>query len=228
MATPLLQLALDNKTLADALSSTRVLAKEVDVLEAGTILCCSEGMQAVKCLKSLYPDRIVLADIKAADAGKILATMVYDSGADWMTVICCAPIATVHTALEEARRRNAVMENSGAPFISKDVQVELTGSWTWEQAEEWRSAGIKQVVYHRGRDAQAAGQSWGGEDLDKIRKLASMGFELSVTGGLELADLPLFAEIPVKVFIAGRSIRDAADPALAAKAFKTKIAEIWG
>ena len=227
MIKPLLQLALDNRTLADALASTKRLAAEVDVLEAGTILCCSEGMQAVRCLKALYPERIVLADIKAADAGKILATMVYESGADWMTVICCAPTATVKTALEEAGRRNGEFAKSGAPFIPKDVQVELTGSWTWEQAEEWKAAGVKQVVYHRGRDAQAAGQSWGAEDLDKIRKLSAMGFELSVTGGLEIGDLPLFAGIPVKVFIAGRSIRDAADPAAAARAFKAKIAEIW-
>ena len=56
MSLPMLQLALDNKTLKDALNSTRILASEVDVIEAGTILCCSEGMQAVRCLKSLYPD----------------------------------------------------------------------------------------------------------------------------------------------------------------------------
>jgi len=47
MSLPMLQLALDNKTLKDALNSTRILASEVDVIEAGTILCCSEGMQAV-------------------------------------------------------------------------------------------------------------------------------------------------------------------------------------
>jgi len=225
MSLPLLQLALDNKTLPDALVSTRLLAADVDVLEAGTILCCSEGMQAVRCLKSLYPNRIILADIKAADAGTILATMVYDAGADWMTVICCAPIATVETALAEAGRRNAAARPGITP---KDVQVELTGSWSWEEAEAWKRAGVRQVVYHRGRDAQAAGQSWGQEDLGKIRKLAQMGFELSVTGGLAIEDLPLFRGIPIKVFIAGRSIRDAADPAEAARAFKKRIAELWG
>jgi 3-dehydro-L-gulonate-6-phosphate decarboxylase len=83
------------------------------------------------------------------------------------------------------------------------------------------------VVYHRGRDAQAAGQSWGAEDLDKIRRLAGMGFDLSITGGLVVEDLPLFKGIPVKVFIAGRSIRDASDPAAAARAFKARIAELW-
>lgn len=217
MALPLLQLALDNRSLPSALEATRILAAEVDVLEAGTILVCAEGMQAVRCLKALYPDRIVLADIKAADAGSILADMCFSNGADWMTVICCAPIATVQTALAEAKKRG-----------DRDVQIELTGSWSWEEAEAWRAAGLNQVVYHRGRDAQAAGQSWSDDDLSKIRRLAEMGFELSITGGLTIEDLPLFAGLPVKVFIAGRAIRDAADPAAAARAFKAKIAELWG
>lgn len=217
MALPLLQLALDNRSLPSALEATRILAAEVDVLEAGTILVCAEGMQAVRCLKALYPDRIVLADIKAADAGSILADMCFSNGADWMTVICCAPIATVQTALTEAKKRG-----------DRDVQIELTGSWSWEEAEAWRAAGLTQVVYHRGRDAQAAGQSWSDDDLSKIRRLAEMGFELSITGGLTIEDLPLFAGLPVKVFIAGRAIRDAADPAAAARAFKAKIAELWG
>jgi 3-dehydro-L-gulonate-6-phosphate decarboxylase len=218
MALPMLQLALDNKTLADALASTRILAPEVDVLECGTILVCAEGMQAVRCLKSLYPNHIVLADIKAADAGSILGAMCYDNGADWMTAICCAPIATIETAMAEAKKRGN----------DRDVQVELTGSWSWEEAALWKQAGVRQVVYHRGRDAQAAGQSWSDEDLSKIRQLAEMGFDLSITGGLTVEDLPLFKGIPVKVFIAGRSIRDAQDPAAAARAFKTRIAEIWG
>lgn len=218
MTLPMLQLALDNRSLADALEATRVLAKEVDVLEAGTILVCAEGMQAVRCLKALYPDRIVLADIKAADAGSILADMCYSNGADWMTVICCAPIATVKSALAEAVKRRD----------GRDVQIELTGSWTWEEAAAWRAAGLSQVVYHRGRDAQAAGQSWSEDDLSKIRRLAEMGFALSITGGLTIEDLPLFAGLPVKVFIAGRAIRDAADPAAAARAFKARIAELWG
>ena len=216
MPLPLLQLALDNRSLPEALAATRLLASEVDVLEVGTILVCAEGMAAVRALRSLYPKHVVLADIKAADAGSILASMCFDSGADWMTVICCAPIATVETALAEAARRGG-----------RDVQVELTGSWSWEEAEAWRRAGIKQVVYHRGRDAQAAGQSWSDDDLGKIRKLAEMGFELSVTGGLTIEDLPLFRGIPVKVFIAGRSIREARDPAAAARAFRTRIAELW-
>ena len=164
----------------------------------------------------------MLADIKAADAGSILANMVYDNGADWMTVICCAPIATVETALKEARKRS---EQDGVP---RDVQIELTGSWTWEEAAAWKQAGVSQIVYHRGRDAQAAGQGWGREDLEKIARLAGMGFALSITGGLVVEDLPLFKDFPIKVFIAGRSIRDAVDPVAAAREFKAAFKKYWG
>lgn len=213
---PKLQIALDNLKLGDALKSTRLVSEAVDVIEAGTILCCSEGMDAVTNLKSLYPDKIVLADIKAADAGKILSKLVFDAGADWMTVICCAPIATVEQSVKEAKSRG------------KDVQIELTGQWDFDEAKEWKRVGVEQVVYHRGRDAQAAGQSWGQADLDKIKKLSDMGFKVTVTGGLVVEDLHLFKGIPIYVFIAGRSIREAENPLEAAKEFKRVIAQYWG
>ena len=45
-------------------------------------------------LKALYPHKIVLADAKIADAGKILSRMCFEANADWVTVICCADINT--------------------------------------------------------------------------------------------------------------------------------------
>ncbi len=115
-------------------------------------------------------------------------------------MICCADINTAKGALDVAKEFNG------------DVQIELTGFWTWEQAQAWREAGIQQVVYHRSRDAQAAGVAWSEADISAIKRLSDMGFKVTVTGGLALEDLPLFAGIPVHVFIAGRSIRDAASP----------------
>ena len=73
----------------------------------------------------------------------------FEANADWVTVICCADINTTKGALDVAKEFNG------------DVQIELTGYWSWEQAQEWREAGVQQVVYHRSRDAQAAGVAWG-------------------------------------------------------------------
>ncbi|NLU15506.1 MAG: 3-keto-L-gulonate-6-phosphate decarboxylase UlaD [Serratia liquefaciens] len=213
---PMLQVALDNQSMDDAYRTTRLIADEVDIIEVGTILCVAEGVRAVRDLKALYPDRIVLADAKIADAGQILARMCFEAHADWITVICCADINTTKGALAVAKE------------FDGDVQIELTGFWTWEQAVEWRQAGVQQVVYHRSRDAQAAGVAWSDEDIAAIRRLADMGFKVTVTGGLALGDLPLFQGIPIHVFIAGRSIRDAADPVAAAREFKRTIAQLWG
>ncbi|STK56918.1 3-keto-L-gulonate-6-phosphate decarboxylase [Escherichia coli] len=165
--------------------------------------------------ESALPAQIVLADAKIADAGKILSRMCFEANADWVTVICCADINTAKGALDVAKEFNG------------DVQIELTGYWTWEQAQQWRDAGIQQVVYHRSRDAQAAGVAWGEADITAIKRLSDMGFKVTVTGGLALEDLPLFKGIPIHVFIAGRSIRDAASPVEAARQFKRSIAELW-
>ncbi|ACZ07012.1 3-keto-L-gulonate-6-phosphate decarboxylase ulaD [Sebaldella termitidis] len=211
MAKPLLQIALDNNTLSDAIRSISQVGHEVDIIEAGTILCLAEGMEAVRCLRALYPNKIILADTKCADAGGTVAKNCADAGADWMTVICSATIPTMKAALKEV----------------KDLQVELYGDWTFEHAKQWKEAGLSQAVYHQSRDALLAGETWGEKDLNKIRKLVEMGFKVSVTGGLEKETLKLFKGIDVYTFIAGRGIREASDPAQAAREFKEEIDKYW-
>ena len=211
MAKPLLQIALDNNTLSDAIRSISQVGHEVDIIEAGTILCLAEGMEAVRCLRALYPNKIILADTKCADAGGTVAKNCADAGADWMTVICSATIPTMKAALKEV----------------KDLQVELYGDWTFEHAKQWKEAGLSQVVYHQSRDALLAGETWGEKDLNKIKQLVEMGFKVSVTGGLEKETLKLFKGIDVYTFIAGRGIREASDPAQAARDFKEEIAKYW-
>ena len=211
MSKPLLQIALDNSVLSDAISSIRQVGDEVDIIEAGTILCLAEGMEAVRCLRAMYPNKIILADTKCADAGKTVAENCARAGADWMTVICSATIPTMVAAKKEV----------------KDLQVELYGDWTYEHAKAWKEIGLQQVVYHQSRDALLAGETWGENDLEKIKKLVEMGFKVSVTGGLEKESLSLFKGIAVHAFIAGRGIRDAKDPAKAAREFKEEIAKYW-
>lgn len=211
MSVPLLQIALDNTTLSGALKSAKAVGNEVDIIEAGTILCLAEGMEAVRCLRALYPDKIILADTKCADAGGTVAKMCADAGADWMTVICSATIPTMKAALKEV----------------KELQVELYGDWTFEHAKAWKEAGITQAVYHQSRDALLSGETWSDSDLNKIKKLTGMGFKVSVTGGLEIETLKLFKDIDVFTFIAGRSIRDAENPDKAAKRFKEEISKYW-
>ncbi|WP_291259143.1 3-keto-L-gulonate-6-phosphate decarboxylase UlaD [Fusobacterium sp.] len=209
---PLLQVALDNNTLSDAIKSANILGEVVDVIEAGTILCLQEGMEAVRCLRALFPNKIILADTKCADAGGTVAKNCKNAGANWMTVICSATIPTMKAALKEV----------------DDLQVELYGDWTYEHAKQWKEAGLSQVVYHQSRDALLAGETWGKKDLDKVQGLIDMGFKVSVTGGLELETLKLFKGMDIYCFIAGRSLRDAENPREEANKWQEEIKRIWG
>lgn len=212
MNIPNLQIACDHSDLPSALADIRSVGDIVDIIEAGTILLLQVGDEAVKCFRALYPDKTIVADTKCADAGGTVAKNCANAGANFMTVICSATIPTMEAAAKEI----------------SDLQVELYGDWTFEQARLWLDAGISQAIYHQSRDALLAGETWGDKDLDKVKKLIDMGFRVSVTGGLTVETLELFKGIDVYTFITGRGITAAENPKQAAMDFKAEIKRIWG
>lgn len=212
MARPTFQVALDNQSLPSALEDVRQVGDIVDIVEAGTVLIYQEGIQAVKALRALFPDKILIADVKCADAGGTVAKNLREAGADWMTCISAATIPTMKAAAKEI----------------SEVQVELYGNWTKEDAQGWYDAGITQAIYHQSRDALLAGGSWGEKDLNRVKMLVDMGFRVSVTGGLTPDKLQLFEGVNVFDFIAGRAITQADDPRKAAQAFHDEIVRLWG
>ncbi|MBB2296334.1 MULTISPECIES: 3-keto-L-gulonate-6-phosphate decarboxylase UlaD [unclassified Escherichia] len=216
MSRPLLQLALDHSSLEAAQRDVTLLKDSVDIVEAGTILCLNEGLGAVKALREQCPDKIIVADWKVADAGETLAQQAFGAGANWMTIICAAPLATVE-------KGHAMAQRCGG-----EIQIELFGNWTLDDARDWHRIGVQQAIYHRGRDAQASGQQWGEADLARMKALSDIGLELSITGGITPADLPLFKDIRVKAFIAGRALAGATNPAQVAADFHAQIDAIWG
>ncbi len=212
MAKPNLQVALDHSNMAGAISAAVAVGNEVDIIEAGTVCLLQTGSETIEVLRKLFPEKIIVADTKCADAGGTVAKNCKEKGANWMTCICSATLATMQAAAKEI----------------DEIQVELYGDWTFEQAQQWLDIGIDQVIYHQSRDALLAGETWGEKDLNKVKKLIDMGFRVSVTGGLSVDTLTLFKGVDVYTFIAGRGITEGADPVLAARTFQNKIREIWG
>lgn len=212
MIRPNLQVALDHSDLPSAIKAIKTVGDVVDIIEVGTILLLQAGDQAVKCIRAMYPDKPLVADTKCADAGGTVAENVQKAGANFTTVICCATIPTMQAAAAKI----------------DEVQVELYGDWTYEQAQLWLDAGISQAIYHQSRDALLAGETWGEKDLTKVQKLIDMGFRVSVTGGLDVDTLKLFEGMAVYTFITGRGITAANDPKQAANDFLDEIKRIWG
>lgn len=217
MIRPKLQIALDMFDLPSALAPLQKAHTHIDIIEVGTILCLSEGMHAVRAIKALFPNKPVLADVRIAEAGSIISKMCFDANADWVSVVSGAAPATAEVVYKEAQNR------------SRDVQIELSDGWTWDMVEHWRDIGISQIITKRSRDAEAqkGNTSWTAKDFETITKLHEMGYRVTVTGGINAKDIALFKDIPVYIFIAGRSICNADNPNGAAKAFQDAISQTF-
>ena len=214
---PLLQLALDFVSLPAALAVAVKVADEVDVIEIGTPLCKAAGLEAIRAVREVCPDKLILADLKSPDVGGLEASMAFDAGADMMTVIGGAALATVEEALKVAQERG------------KEMLMELTGVRDIiARAEEWRDIGVERMVYHRGWDEQTHARQWDDDDRVVIRQLIDMGFKVTVTGGITPELLPFFRELPVSIVIVGRGIHQAPDPPAAARRIRTEIHRLWG
>ncbi|MFT2110773.1 3-keto-L-gulonate-6-phosphate decarboxylase UlaD [Marinomonas sp. 2405UD68-3] len=214
MTKPLLQIALDATDMKTALASVASIAEFVDVIEVGTILAFGEGVKSVTLLREKYPNHTIVCDMKITDASAILTKMALEAGANWVTVSAAAHIETIRSA------QNVAQSYKG------EVQIELYGHWTLEDANAWVNMGITQAIYHRSRDAELAGVTWTDSDLIKMKALSDLGIELSITGGIVPEDLHLFKDINVKSFIAGRALASEQGVTIA-ESFHSQIAKYW-
>ncbi len=223
MTKPLLQIALDSLSLEKAVADAKQAENSVEIIEVGTILACAEGMKAVSTLRALHPNHIIVCDLKTTDGGAILAKMAFEAGADWLTVSAAAHPATKAACKKVADEFNA----ANNPQTPKEIQIEIYGNWTMEDAKDWVALGVKQAIYHRSRDAELAGKSWTPEDIELMRQLSDLGIEVSITGGIVPEDIHLFKDIKnAKAFIAGRALVGEKGKATA-EAIRAEINKYW-
>ena len=212
---PQLQIALDVTSLDQALSilKTPGLVDAVDIIEAGTVLLAAEGQKAVKVLREAYPQKTLVADFKIADAVNTIGAMFFGHGANLITVIAAADIVTMANAKVLADK------------YTQEIQIELYGHWDEALARQWKTTGIEHIIYHHSRDAA---KPWDDTDLERIKLLVKLGYQVSVTGGLNPEHIKLFKDFPVYSFIIGRSLYEANDPTHMALAFQTEINRYFG
>ena len=149
--------------------------------------------------------------------------MAFEAGADWLTVSAAAHPATKAACKKVADEFNA----ANNPQTPKEIQIEIYGNWTMEDAKDWVTLGVKQAIYHRSRDAELAGKSWTPEDIELMRQLSDLGIEVSITGGIVPEDIHLFKDIKnAKAFIAGRALVGEKGKATA-EAIRTEINKYW-
>ena len=94
------------KSSYKAIKIAEQVKEYVDFIEAGTPLIKSVGLESVRKLKEIFPDKKIVADMKTADVGYLEVEMAANSGADFVSVLAAAPRETVIEALKAGKELN--------------------------------------------------------------------------------------------------------------------------
>ena len=194
-----LQVALDFVELSRALKvAEQAVAGGADYIEAGTPLIKSEGLDAVRRLREMFPDRTIIADMKTMDAGRIEAEAAAKAGANVMTVCATASKDTIRECVEAGRHYGC------------DVAVDLLGL---DDAVAFAKAadelGVAWLDVHCPIDAQMSGA----DPLALLKDIRSVtNLTLAVAGGINSETAAAAAEAGADVIIVGGAITKAVDP----------------
>lgn len=197
-----LQLAVDLTSIEDFALVLGPLLPLVDILEAGTPLIKKYGLDSVRGLRSLAPNHLLVADMKAMDAGGLEAEMAFAAGADMMTVLACASDATVSAAV-------AVAGDNGRLVVADLIGVADKVA----RARQLISLGVTHLGIHTGTDDQATGAN---PLADLMAVQAAISVQTVVAGGINAGTLPAILAQRPAIVIVGSGILGADDPVVAA------------
>ncbi|MFX0167688.1 MAG: orotidine 5'-phosphate decarboxylase / HUMPS family protein [Candidatus Hodarchaeota archaeon] len=217
---PRLQLALDFETLDDALAISKEVAPFIDILEAGTPLIKSEGVQAIQVLKDAHPDKLVCADLKTADAGYLEVKMAAKAKADIVTILADAYDITIIEALRAAHDFNVEIMADLITCRSQVIRLAALIDLNYEETK------LHYALVHSGLDSQASRRTPYLE-LESVVRLRERP-RLAVAGGIRVTDIPKLLTYPLDIIIVGGGITRAKDPYSAAEKIRKTIDKYSG
>ncbi len=214
-STPKLQVALDLEDIEDALNIARQVAPFIDIIEAGTPLIKSEGINAVKTLKNTYPNKIICADLKTADAGYLEVKMAAKAKADIISILADAYDNTIEEALRASFEYKVE--------IMADLIVSRSPIKRLKEIMDLNYKG-KKLTYalaHSGLDRQSSRRA----PLTEIESMAKIPNhpKLAIAGGIRAIDIKPIMKFPIAIIIVGGAITHAQNPTMVAEEIKSLI-----
>jgi len=209
---PVLQVALDFQHLKRAVQAAEeAVTGGADWIEAGTPLIKSEGVEAVRTLKKMFPSRVIVADLKVMDTGSFEVEIAAKAGAEVITVMAVADDGTMKEAVKAARRY-------GAKIMADLMSVEDMPKRT----KELQGMGVDYLCIHVSIDEQMTAHT----PMQKLREVCQIAeVPVAVAGGLNSETVADALEAGASIIIVGGAITKAEKVADAARAIKEAMSK---
>src|SRR3990167_6345492 len=207
----ILQVALDFVDLHRAVKvAGEAIEGGADWLEIGTPLIKSEGMNAVRHLRKLFPDTTLLADMKTMDAGRAEMEMAAKSGANIAVVMGDASDSTIKECIQAGRNYGIKI---CVDFINTAKAEERVAD-----IEKW---GADYMAVHTAIDDQMHGKT----PFSALQQICSKVKILAVAGGINSENVIDAVNAGASIVIVGGYISKSKNAKIAAESIKTAIKE---
>ena len=209
---PILQVALDLMNAHRALQIAQdSVTGGADWLEIGTPLIKSEGMEVVRQLRQMFPDKTIVADMKTMDTGALETEMATKAGADVVCLLGASDDSTIRDAIQSARKYGSK--------IMVDL-INVPDKVARSKAVE--KLGVDYLCIHVGIDEQMIGKK-PFVVLQSLFKATTV--PIAVAGGLNSETVADVVKAGGSIVIVGGAITKAKDVTKATKQIKKAIAE---
>ncbi|MGC8563977.1 MAG: geranylgeranylglyceryl/heptaprenylglyceryl phosphate synthase [Fervidicoccaceae archaeon] len=212
---PYLQVAIDVTDLSKAVKIANAVAiSEKVIIEAGTPLIKSVGIDSVRIFSQMFPNNIIFADMKTMDVGALEVEMALSAGAKIVSVLGAADEQTIIESSKKAKE------------LGGEVQVDMISVLDpLNRAKKVRELGVNIVGLHAGIDQQLGKRLRGVDFIPLVKELKKEidDIKISVAGGIKPDEAKKLAEAGTDIIVAGSFITNSKEPREATKLFLKEL-----
>ena len=208
-----LQLAYDLGTYEELYPFMEEIEEAVDIIEIGTPVILREGVSQIENVKKRFPDKLIFADLKIMDAGKLEADIGFQAGADMVSVLGLASKKTI-----EAAKNSAIQWNRKIMIDMINLEDPIM-KWT-----DFMKMGMDYGCLHTAHDDVTDGEN----SLETVEKFHQVhgGQQISVAGGIDPGKIRNMKSCQPEILVVGSYITNAVDPSKALKNIRQVMNEI--
>lgn len=206
------QLALDTTSIKKANNLAAELIDFWDILEIGTSLLITEGLDCVTDFRNQYRDAEILVDTKIIDNGSQITSAACRAGGNIVTVVSAASNQTILECVKTAHEKNG-----------RVLLDHIAENWSGVDLLEKSRLGVDLVGLHLPKDVQSMGSIQRSEIETAIKEI---DIPIAIAGGINPKIIRDLNGLNIDVFIVGGYLLNAADRIRNAKNLRLALEDL--